>query len=216
MRFSLLAVILAAFSLPALAQVHICKTPDGNTVFQDAPCSVHGSDAADECDRPMSFFEQRIQSGQGNYIDQRCLDRLQSEARVQARLEAEKAREAEETKQRLEKRREYLAKQAEWEAEEARALRTAKAKLVKPENPELTKIQLENACKRRVIATHAFKDPGSVRVEGSEYAWLTEGGRPRYAILLYANAKNGWGAYAGAKKYQCLLSDDGLRLSDAR
>jgi hypothetical protein len=79
MRIPLFAA-LTVFSLQALAQVHIYKTPDGQTIFQGTPCSVHGSDAADECDRPVSYFDKRIQSGQGNFIDQRCLERARAEA----------------------------------------------------------------------------------------------------------------------------------------
>jgi hypothetical protein len=150
---------LAAISLPALAQVHICKTPDGNTVFQDSPCSVHGSDAADECDRPMSYFESRIQSGKGNYIDQRCLDRLQGEARVQARLEAE-AKEKE--------RKEALRQERLAEAEKARAARITAELRAEREAKEDRERQIQRA-----------KDMGMYYVE-----YRVTGSAPRAGITI--------------------------------
>lgn len=216
-------VLALLFSLTSFAEVHICKTPDGKTVFQDKPCSVSDSDASDECSHPISYFENRIQSGQGNYIDRRCLDRLQGEARIQARLEAQKAEqerrlaaEAAEKQRQEEKQKEWLAEEARRKDEQLRALQAAQAKLVEPDDPELTKAVLEKACLRHVLNTHAFKDPESVRVEGSELAWKVDDAIPRYVILVNVNAKNSWGAYTGAKPYQCFLSEDGLRLSDVQ
>jgi len=235
MRYLALLIVL---SVPwAQAAMHVCRDASGNTVFQDQPCRPDSSGLSptkDVCSDSITAYQQRIQSGQSNPTDRTCLKKRIAEQREAERLAAAEAerqrqeqirkkrelREAKERKERqlraAEERQRRLTEEAKRSAAQLRAFKQAQAKLVEPDDPELTKILLEKACMKHVLKTHAFKDPESVRLEGSELAWKVDESVPRYVILLNVNAKNSWGAYTGTKQYPCFLSEDGLRLSDVQ
>lgn len=230
MRYFMLLICLAAPWVQA--GMHVCRDASGNTVFQDQPCSsaTRGVQSQSVCSDSSQIYQQRIQSGSSYPTDRICLKQKLAEKEEADRIAAEEAerqrqliitkeREAAEERNRKlqeERRKERLAEEAKRSAAQLQAFERAQAKLVEPDDPELTKVMLEKACLRHVLKTHAFKDPESVRIEGSELAWKVDESFPRYLILVNVNAKNSWGAYTGAKQYPCFLSEDGLRLSDVQ
>ena len=216
------------------AQTYMCK--DGGTVvFQDRPCSsVVSKTDGRLCNKSLNHYESLIQSGGATSADKMCLSEKRKEREEQEREAAQlAAKEVERTKQlAMEKehqqrlaeekkdaelrRTEQQVKIAEEKAKYLEAFKKAQAKIVESDDPELTKLVLQKGCLRHILDTHSFKDPDSVRLEGAKYGWVVNDSLPRYAILLDINAKNSWGAYAGAKQYRCFLSEDGQRLNDVQ
>ncbi|RHW76167.1 DUF4124 domain-containing protein [Colwellia sp. RSH04] len=58
-----------------------------------------------------------------------------------------------------------------------------------------------------------FKDPNSVRIDNSKTVWISDTSGARQVLILDLNARNGYGAYEGAKPYRCFLNHDGSQLS---
>lgn len=220
------------FITTAHAQTYMCKD-GGSVVFQDRPCngSVSKTDG-DLCTASLSHYESLIATGNAKPSDKMCLSQKRKEREEQEReaaqlaaeevertkqlaIENERQQRLAENKKEAELRRtEQQAKIAEEKAKYLEAFKMAQAKIIESDDPELTKLVLQKGCLRHVLDTHSFKDPDSVKVEGAKYGWVVNDSLPRYAILLDINAKNSWGAYAGAKQYRCFLSEDGQRLSD--
>ena len=222
------------FSTMAHAQTHMCKN-GGTVVFQDRPCNSALSKTDGRlCDRSLEYYEAATQSGRATTADKMCFSEKQKERREEKRKAAQIAaeelertkqlamekerqrRQAEEKKDAELRRTEEEARIAEVKTKYLEAFKMAQAKIVESDDPELTKLVLQKGCLRHILDTHSFKDPDSVKVEGAKYGWVVNGSLPRYAILLDINAKNSWGAYAGAKQYRCFLSEDGQRLSDVQ
>ena len=62
-------------------------------------------------------------------------------------------------------------------------------------------------CVKIIKAIHSFKDPDSLRVEGSGYVNVYPSGRKE--VLLELNGKNSYGAYAGSKPAYCKYKANG-------
>ncbi len=72
-----------------------------------------------------------------------------------------------------------------------------------------------NGAKQECFNLHMenFKDPESVRIEGSKRIWTTDNSGGRQVLILELNAKNTDGAYGGSKPYRCFLNHSGDKLS---
>ncbi len=62
-------------------------------------------------------------------------------------------------------------------------------------------------CLKSIKGGVAYKDPESVRIEGDAYRVLYADGHT--VVLMEVNAKNSYGAYAGAKAAMCKYKSDG-------
>lgn len=82
-----------------------------------------------------------------------------------------------------------------------------------PQSAEITShsdTAIDN-CLTEVRAKFVWKDRESVRIEGEPMKMTsTDTGEVRQALILLVNAKNSYGAYSGAKFFQCILGADHL------
>jgi hypothetical protein len=73
--------------------------------------------------------------------------------------------------------------------------------------------ELEQACLRLVSSKSVWKDPLSIRIEGSRKSWVTDDSGHRRVLTLFINAKNSYGAYGGPEPHICFLNHSGTGLS---
>lgn len=59
-----------------------------------------------------------------------------------------------------------------------------------------------------------FKDSDSIKVEGHFFDWLQDDSGARRVLQIKVNAKNSYGAYAGAEYRPCFLNYNGTKLSE--
>lgn len=76
-------------------------------------------------------------------------------------------------------------------------------------------VNIEQDCLDLLLQKYKFKDPYSVRVEGSKTKWVGYKNTVRNVLKMDINAKNSFGAYAGSKTFSCVLSGDGKRVKSA-
>lgn len=84
---------------------------------------------------------------------------------------------------------------------EREAKRRADSRTREPNDEEI------NTCLEFIKQHYAFKDPESVRVEDRGLISVYKDGEKN--LTFKVNAKNSYGAYAGAKAYNCKYSTDG-------
>lgn len=127
-------------------------------------------------------------------------------AAKEKRLADERAAQAE-AKERLAEEQKIIAEKAAnakavQEAERERIERERRIqRLAESEKREPTGIEIED-CLALLKKQYAFKDPESVRVEGEKTIIVYKDGE-RF-LSLNVNAKNSYGAYAGAKQVFCM------------
>jgi len=64
-------------------------------------------------------------------------------------------------------------------------------------------------CVTKIRDKYSWKDPDSVRVDSEPSKTMTTAtGEVRQALIIKINAKNSYGAYAGAKTYRCIIGAD--------
>ncbi len=76
-----------------------------------------------------------------------------------------------------------------------------------------TSSEIIKSCRNAILKKYSFKDPSSIIVEKTEPKWLTDKSGARRTLILYINAKNGYGGYGGSKPFPCFLNHDGNNLS---
>lgn len=102
---------------------------------------------------------------------------------------------------RLEKRNAAIRAEQQHIKEQEEAEKLAAAKVREPTTEE------KDNCLNVLKNTYNFKDPESMRIEGNPGTILfADGGKK---VFIKVNAKNSYGAYAGAKNYVCNFSPDG-------
>ena len=72
---------------------------------------------------------------------------------------------------------------------------------------------VEQACLNYLKLAKSWKDPDSVRVEGSYKTWDSDKSGARHILNIRLNAKNSYGAYGGAETFRCFLNHSGDALS---
>lgn len=64
------------------------------------------------------------------------------------------------------------------------------------------------ACLSFLKIVYKYKDPDSIKLEGNANISLYSNGN--YVLILNVNAKNSYGAYAGAELHMCIFNEKGV------